>query len=96
MKKKKFTNKTGQVRELTSKDIHSMRPANEILPIDLVEMLPKRKPGERGLQKHPTKIAVTIRYSPDVLGYFKTTGAGWQSRMNDALKEWIIEHTHAA
>ncbi|XSG86638.1 MAG: BrnA antitoxin family protein [Methylohalobius sp. ZOD2] len=24
--------------------------------------------------------------------YFRSTGEGWQSRMDEALKEWIAEH----
>jgi uncharacterized protein (DUF4415 family) len=32
------------------------------------------------------KSMVTLRLDPDVLAKFKATGAGWQSRINDALK----------
>ena len=39
-----------------------------------------------------TKISTTVRFDPDILDYFKSTGAGWQSRMNDALKQWVHEH----
>ena len=31
----------------------------------------------------------SIRFSPDVLAYFRATGKGWQTRMDAALKEWI-------
>jgi uncharacterized protein (DUF4415 family) len=30
-----------------------------------------------------------VRYSPEVLDYFKATGAGWQTRMNSALLEYV-------
>lgn len=96
MKKKSLTNKTGKVRELTQNDIRAMRQANEVLPETLLEALPKRKRGQRGLQKEPTKIAVTLRYSPEVVKYFKSTGKGWQIRMDNALKEWIKKHPRAA
>lgn len=43
----------------------------------------------RGRQKAPTKISTTIRLSPDVLDYFRAGGAGWQSRIDEALKEWV-------
>ena len=49
----------------------------------------KRKPGERGPQRSPTKQLVSIRYSPEVLSYFKASGAGWQTRMDEALKQWV-------
>ena len=49
----------------------------------------KRKRGQRGPQQAPTKQLVSVRYSPEVLQYFKATGAGWQTRMNEALREWV-------
>ena len=49
----------------------------------------KRKQGERGAQRSPTKQSVSIRYSPEVIEYFKATGAGWQTRINEALRDWV-------
>lgn len=51
--------------------------------------------GVRGPQKTPTKEAIAIRLSPDVLSYFKSTGKGWQSRIDAALREWMKEHKAA-
>ena len=53
----------------------------------------KRKPGERGPQRTPTKQLVSVRYSPEVLSYFKASGAGWQTRMDEALKQWVSTHS---
>jgi uncharacterized protein (DUF4415 family) len=39
--------------------------------------------------------AINIRLSQDVLDTFKATGKGWQTRVNDALREWIKTHTPA-
>lgn len=91
-KKKPLTTKSGHVRELTQEDIRTMKSANEVLPKNLLTVLPKRKRGERGPQKEPKKIAVTLRYSPEVVNYFKSTGEGWQVRMNDVLKRYIKRH----
>jgi hypothetical protein len=33
-----------------------------------------------------------LRYSPEVVSYFKSTGQGWQARMDDVLKGWIKRH----
>ena len=33
------------------------------------------------------KEAVNLRLDADVLGYFRTTGPGWQSRINEALRK---------
>lgn len=38
------------------------------------------------------KISTTIRFDADVLARFRAGGAGWQSRINDALREWLDEH----
>ena len=46
-----------------------------------------RRPGQRGKQKHPTKQLVSLRLSPAVLEYFKATGPGWQTRIDDILKK---------
>lgn len=92
MKKKSLTNKSGKVRELTRKDIRGMRKASAVLPNSLVNTFPKRKPGQRGPQKQPTKISVTLRYSPEVVAYFKSTGEGWQTRIDNILKKWVAKH----
>lgn len=39
----------------------------------------------RGLQKGSTKIPVSIRLTPDVVEYFKASGKGWQSRIDQVL-----------
>ena len=48
-----------------------------------------------GSFKDDSKQAVTVRYSPEVLAAFRATGAGWQTRMNDALKDWLSTHSPA-
>ena len=45
----------------------------------------------RGLARKPRKTQLTVRYSPEVVAYFKATGKGWQGRMDAALKEWIAQ-----
>lgn len=51
---------------------------------------PKRGPGRP--VGSGTKEAATIRYDRDLLEAFKGTGDGWQTRMNNALREWAKEH----
>jgi len=38
-------------------------------------------------RKEVTKEAVNIRLDADVVAYFRSTGRGWQSRINDALRK---------
>ena len=33
------------------------------------------------------KVSQTLRLDPDVLTFFKATGTGWQTRINDALRK---------
>lgn len=92
MKKKPLSNKSGHVRELKKEDFKAMRPASKVLPEKLLSVLPKRKRGERGPQKAATKISVTLRYTPEVLEYFKSTGQGWQTLMDSVLKGYVKRH----
>lgn len=39
--------------------------------------------------------AINIRLSQDILDTFKATGKGWQTRVNEALHEWLKTHTPA-
>ena len=71
------------------------RPASEMLPELLGrtaarEMLqPKR--GRPALAE--PKEHINIRLDADIVGAFRGTGSGWQTRMNDALREWLKTHS---
>ena len=39
-----------------------------------------------------TKEQVAIRIDHDILEAFRSGGPGWQTRMNDALREWVKKH----
>jgi uncharacterized protein (DUF4415 family) len=72
---------------LTKQELRTARPAREAFP-ELVAAHERGtlRRGQRGPQKSPTKIPVSIRLSPDVLTHFKATGNGWQTRLDDALR----------
>jgi len=88
------TRKTGKGRfyaddaPLTAKELRTARPAREAFPelVAAYEAGTLRYRGQRGAQKTPTKIPVSIRLSPDVLNHFKSMGAGWQTRLDNALQ----------
>jgi len=86
MSRKPLTDKSGEVRELTRGDIRAMRPAAEVLPPELLAILPKRKPGQRGPQRAPVKKKISLRVDADVLAHYKATGPGWQRRVNETLR----------
>jgi uncharacterized protein (DUF4415 family) len=67
--------------ELTDEEIDSMEPFPEFIA---------KKLGRPKLE-HP-KEQVSIRYDADILAAFRASGPGWQTRMNDALREWLKTH----
>ena len=79
--------------EWTAEAMARAKPASEVLPEIFGAQVAKTMLKPRGKQVAPTKQAVTGRYSPDVLAAFKATGAGWQVRMNDALRDWLRTHS---
>jgi uncharacterized protein (DUF4415 family) len=43
--------------------------------------------SRRGPQKAPTKTLVPLRLDGDVIAHFRASGAGWQARINEALRK---------
>lgn len=39
------------------------------------------------------KTQIALRVDNDTLGAFRAIGKGWQSRMNDALRDWLKTHS---
>jgi uncharacterized protein (DUF4415 family) len=74
---------------LTERMLRGMRPARELLPPALFEKLTK----VRGPQKTPTKEAVSLRLDRDVLDHFRASGSGWQTKINDVLRERVKKET---
>ena len=68
--------------------------AQPLKPKQLKSMVPLRT--LRGRPKSDNKkLLVSVRYSPEVVAYFKSTGEGWQSRMDEALREYVEQHRAA-
>ena len=66
--------------------------AQPLTPKQLKSMVPMRV--LRGRPKSAsTKQLVSVRYSPEVLAYFKGTGEGWQSRMDGVLREYVTRRS---
>jgi uncharacterized protein (DUF4415 family) len=58
----------------------------------LTAMVPLR--SLRGRPKlESKKLLLSVRYSPEVVAFFKATGEGWQSRMDGVLKDYVVRHT---
>jgi len=81
-----------EIPELDDEWFKRAKSAAEVLPQELLAVLPKRKPGQRGKQVAPKKELIAIRLDADLVGIFRSKGRGWQTRINSALKEWAKEH----
>lgn len=46
----------------------------------------------RGKQKAATKLPVSIRLSPEVVEYFRSSGKGWQTAINEVLRKYVRRH----
>jgi uncharacterized protein (DUF4415 family) len=70
--------------EATAEDFLRAKPARDILPPGIYEAI--RHQGQRGLQKEPKKVPISLRVDRDVLDAYTATGKGYQARMNEALR----------
>jgi uncharacterized protein (DUF4415 family) len=91
-KRKPLTNEEGEVRQLTVADFRRMRPAREVLPTLVgakaaAELL---RPRGRPRKDHP-KAQVTLRLDAEVVEHYKAGGAGWQTRINAALRRAVAK-----
>ena len=59
-------------------------------PADIVRRTSGRPVGS--VKANPKK-PVQIRFDPDVLEALRATGKGWQTRVNDAMREWVKTHS---
>ncbi len=77
----------------TAKDFAKARPAREVLP----EIFGKKmamdllRPRGRPRVEFP-KERINIRLSQGVIQHFKSAGKGWQTRIDDALQQFIANH----
>ena len=69
--------------------------AQPLKPSQLKAMVPLK--ALRGRPKaEKTKQLVSVRYSREVVEYFKSTGDGWQSRMDGVLLKYVARHSRRA
>ena len=38
------------------------------------------------------KLLLSVRYSVEVVEYFRSTGEGWQARMDGVLRQYVSKH----
>ena len=70
--------------EATDEQLAKAVPFSKAFPALAEEM--RKNTGGRPKAKNP-KVAVSLRLDPDVVARFKAQGPGWQTRMNEALRQ---------
>jgi uncharacterized protein (DUF4415 family) len=86
-----LTDEDGEVRELEAEDFEHFRPMREVFP-EIVEAF-ERSRGQRGPQKSETKDRIGLRLDRAVVEYFRATGPGWQTRINEVLAEHVRKNS---
>ena len=69
--------------------------AHPLTAKQLEAMVPLRRLRGRPKSDSPKQL-VSVRYSQEVLTYFKSTGEGWQSRMDGVLREDVTKQSRRA
>ena len=83
----------GDNPEWTDADFARARPAAEMLPELFGNAVARSMPKPRGRPvAEVVKERITIRLDADVLAALRATGKGWQTRVNDAMREWVRTH----
>ena len=69
-------------------------------PVTYTEDSPKLTPGQIARMKpihseywkvEPVKVSVSIKIDADILAWFKSMGKGYQTRINKALRDVMIQ-----
>jgi len=82
--------------EWTAEDFSKARSASEVLPGIFPKAIADAMLKRGRPRKEVTKAPINIRLSPDVVDAFRATGRGWQTRVDEALKDWLKSHKPAS
>lgn len=82
--------------EWSKDDVGKAHPAREVMPQLFSKQTAERllKPRGRPHSAFP-KERINIRLSHEVITHFKADGEGWQTRIDEALRQYIAEHPEA-
>ncbi len=93
MKKRFIRNTEAEEREIA---IHAREDDTELTDAELAQFTPIKNFPKQAARvgrppKNNPKQATTIRLDADIIAAFKEGGKGWQTRINDALREYLGE-----
>lgn len=75
-------------RPLTAKELAAL-PDSEIDLSDIPETTDAWFAKARVVYPHERKQQLTMRFDTDVVDFFKATGRGYQTRMNEVLRTYV-------
>jgi uncharacterized protein (DUF4415 family) len=82
--------------EWTATDLAKARRASEVLPVLIgakaTEQLLRRAKGRPPKDKGDRKVNQTLRLDPDVLDAYRQEGKGWQTLINEVLRQNMPTH----
>jgi uncharacterized protein (DUF4415 family) len=79
--------------EWTREDFRKARPALEVIAeVFGPQAAAELRRGRGRPQKPDKKISQTLRLDPDVLEAYRHEGSGWQTRINEVLREHMPRH----
>ncbi len=88
--------KSGRILELPSPEEDAQITAAALTDPDNLPLTDEELQQFRRTRGRPQgsgkKEQVTLRIDTEILEQFKATGNGWQTRINDALRDWIKRH----
>ncbi|MDP2811782.1 MAG: BrnA antitoxin family protein [Rhodocyclaceae bacterium] len=67
----------------------------EFARVTTPEQIQARRGRPAGSTKAAPKVQTAIRFDPDVLDGLRATGRGWQTRVNEAMRDWLKTHSPA-
>ncbi len=84
-----------------SAELLAQLQALEALPdssIDLTDMpeVLDWSGAQRGKYYRPIKQLLSVRLDADLIDWFKSSGSGYQTRINAALREYVLSHQKRA
>jgi uncharacterized protein (DUF4415 family) len=65
----------------------------EFAAVHTPEQITARRGRPVGSVKADSKVAVKLRLDPDVLAGLRATGRGWQTRVNEQMRDWLKTHS---
>lgn len=63
--------------------------------VNTTEQIAARRGRPVGSVKAKPKVPTTIRFDQDVLDALKASGRGWQTRVNEAVRDWLARQSKA-